>query len=213
MSAPKKSMKMHPQTTSFGEALRAVGQGLQSLAVENFELQVEGDGYLAVGTPRAPSPGAVANRSTQSGMKVTFQNAWHIITESISHYNAADSKSNFLRVLFTLEGIHRLQCEGESKRSEDSGGVPNLNQVSQILRMVGEYIDAKSGRFVSACKQQDSISFDYETAARIRIAKTWRLAELHEYWLQLYNQRQERQDIVERQLGGDSGKSATAQHH
>ena len=205
-------MKVNPQTTSFEEALRAVGQGLQSLAVEDFELQVEGDGYLALGTARAPSPGEVANRSTQRGMKVTFQNAWHIITERISRYNAADSKSNFLRVLFTPEGIHRLQCEGETKRSEDSGGVPNLHQVSQILRMVGEYIDAKSGRFISACKQQDSISFDYETSAHIRITKNWRLAELYEYWLQLSNQRQKRHDIAERELAGERGKSATAQH-
>ena len=206
-------MKMNPQTTtSFEEVLRAVGQGLQSLAVEDFELQVEGDGYLALGTPRAPSPGAVANRSTKPGMKVTFQNAWQIISERISHFNAADSKSNFLRVLFTPEGIHRLQCEGETKRSEDSGGIPNLNQVSQILRMVGEYIDAKSGRFISASKQQDSISFDYETAAHIRITKNWRLAELYEYWLQLSKQRQKRHDVAERELAGERGKSATAQH-
>ena len=206
-------MKINPQTTtSFEEALRAIGQGLQSLAVEDFELQVEGDGYLALGIPRSPSPGAVANQSTKPGMKVTFQNAWQIITERISRHNAANSKSNFLRVLFTPEGIHRLQCEGKSKRSEDSGGVPNLNQVSQILRMVGEYIDAKSGRFISACKQQDSISFDYETAAHIRITKNWRLAELYEYWLQLSKQRQKRHDVAERELAGERGKSATAQH-
>ncbi|HEY3168720.1 MAG TPA: hypothetical protein VGK57_15915, partial [Candidatus Binatia bacterium] len=77
---------MTQQNVSFGEALRAVGQGLESLDVENFELEVEGDGYLALGTPRAPSPGAVANRSTQRSMKVTFQNAWHIIAHRISHH-------------------------------------------------------------------------------------------------------------------------------
>jgi len=208
MSSPKDSPKMIKQNASFGEVLRAVGQGLESLDVENFELQVEGDGYLALGTPRA-----VANRSTQRGMKVTFQNAWHIIADRISHHNAADSKSNILRVLFTPEGIRRLECEGETKRNEDSAGIPNPNKISQILRMIGEYIDAKSGRFISACKQQDSILFDYETAARIRITKNWKLAELHEYWFQVSNQRQERQDIVERELGGDRGKSGTAQPH
>jgi hypothetical protein len=213
MSSPKDSPKMTQQNVSFGEALRAVGQGLESLDVENFELEVEGDGYLALGTPRAPSPGAVANRSTQRGMKVTFQNAWHIIAHRISHHKAVDSKSNILRVLFTPEGIRRLECEGETKRSEDSAGIPNPNKISQILRMVGEYIDAKSGRFISACKQQDSISFDYETAAHIRITKNWKLAELHAYWLQLSNQRQERQNIVERELGGDRAKSGTAQYH
>jgi hypothetical protein len=213
MSSPNDSPKMIAQNASFGEVLRAVGQGLESLDVENFELQVEGDGYLALGTPRAPSPGAVANRSTQRGMKITFQNAWHIIADRISHHNAGDSKSNILRVLFTPEGIRRLEREGETKRSEDSAGIPNPNKISQILRMVGEYIDAKSGRFISACKQQDAILFDYETAARIRITKNWKLAELHDYWLQLSNQRQERQDIVERELGGDRGKSGTAQPH
>jgi hypothetical protein len=113
MSSPKDSPKMTKQNASFGEVLRAVCQGLESLDVENFELPVEGDGYLALGTPRAPSPGAVANRSTQRGMKGTFQNAWHIIADRISHHNAADSKSNILRVLFTPEGIRRLKCEAK----------------------------------------------------------------------------------------------------
>jgi hypothetical protein len=40
MSSPKDSPKMTKQNASFGEVLRAVGQGLESL-VENFEFQGE----------------------------------------------------------------------------------------------------------------------------------------------------------------------------
>ena len=46
---------MNKQNASFGEVLRAVGQGLESLNVENFELQAEGDGYFVLGTPRSRS--------------------------------------------------------------------------------------------------------------------------------------------------------------
>src|SRR5437867_12222567 len=75
MSSPKDSPKMTKQNASFGEVLRAVGQGLESLDVENFELEVEGDGYLALGTPREPSPGALESGSMQPGVKNTRQDA------------------------------------------------------------------------------------------------------------------------------------------
>jgi len=211
MSSPKDSPMMNKQNASFGEVLRAVGQGLESLNVENFELQAEGDGYFVLGTPRSPSPGAVESGSMQPGVKNTLQNAWYSITDRVSHkVKASDAMPNVLRVLFTRDGIRRLQCEGEAKRSEESAGIPNLNKISQILRMVGEYIDAKSGRLISACKSQNWISFDYETVAHFRITKKWKVAELYEYWLEVSDQRQRRHDIVERELAGERRKPKAA---
>ena len=37
---------------STGQELRAVGQGLESLDVEDFDLKAEGDGYFALATRR-----------------------------------------------------------------------------------------------------------------------------------------------------------------
>jgi hypothetical protein len=40
---------------STGQELRAVGQGLESLDVEDFDLKAEGDGYFALATRRLPA--------------------------------------------------------------------------------------------------------------------------------------------------------------
>jgi hypothetical protein len=202
----KKFVEEDMPSASLGQELRAVGQGLESLDVEDFELQAEGEGYFALGLPRtaanAPAP-------TPAGLKQAFQNAWHSFTGQIDKTDTASkTTSPALRVLFTPEGILRLEREGKAKRNEDSAGVPNLNKLAQILRMVGEYVDAKSGRLLKARKRRDRISFEYEAAPNKRITEEWNLVQLYEFWLKASSQRQERYNIVERELREQKSPSA-----
>jgi hypothetical protein len=205
----KKFVEESIASTSLGQALRAVGQGLESLDVEDFDLHAEGEGYFALGMPRtaesAPAP-------TSAGLKQAFQNAWRSFTGQIDKADAATKITSVaLRVLFTPEGILRLEREGKAKRNEDSAGVPNLNKLAQILRMVGEYVEAKSGRLLKARKRRDRISFEYEAASNKRVTEEWNLVQLYEFWLKASDQRQERYNIVERELREQKTPSAGSQ--
>ena len=197
----KKFVEEGISSTSLGQELRAVGQGLESLDVDDFDLHAEGEGYFALGMPRAaanvPSPVATA------GLKQVLQNAWQSFTGHIDKTNSAsETTSGVLRVLFTPEGILRLESEGKAKRNEDSAGVPNLNKLAQILRIIGEYVDAKSGRLLKARKRRDRISFDYETAPNKRVSEEWNLVQLYEFWLKASDQRLERYEVANRELSG-----------
>jgi hypothetical protein len=186
-------------SASLGQELRAVGQGLESLDVDDFDLQAEGEGYFALGMPRAAAN--ATNAPTPAGLKQVFQNAWHSFTGQMDKTDSASkTTSAVLRVLFTPEGIVRLEREGKAKRNEDSVGVPNFSKLAQILRMVGEYVDAKSGRLLKARKRRDRISFDYETPPNKRITEEWNLVQLYEFWLKASNQRQERYEVAKREL-------------
>jgi hypothetical protein len=178
---------MQNDPVSLGQQLRAVGQGLESFEVEDFELQAEGDGYFVLGIPRV---------SNQAGGPSTLNKALH----SLTRRSGADGKSagsKVLRILITPEGIRRLEQEGKAKRREDSAGIPSFTRLAQILRMIGEYIDLQSGRLLKACKQRDSISFEYETLSGDRSEEIWKLATLAEFWIRISNNRLERQVIFE----------------
>jgi hypothetical protein len=213
MNSKANEAQNNETAVSLGQQLRAVGQGLESLDVEDFDLQAEGAGYFALGMAHAQAKTADAASSPQSGLKDKLQNAWYSLTSRVDNADqAAKAPSNVLRILFTPEGILRLECEGISKRSDDSVGIPNLKKLAQILRMVGEYLDTKSGRLLKASKRQDRISFEYETASGQPIKEEWKLSQLYDSWVKVSSQREQRYDMVERELGSEQEIPGSGSH-
>ena len=100
----------------------------------------------------------------------------------------------------------RLEYQGKLKRNTDSAGVPNLNKVSQVLRLVGECIDEKAGRLIAVEKCRDRISFEYDTDSHNHVREEWKLADLYEFWLDVSNRRHARYDIAERALAIEADK-------
>lgn len=193
---------------SLGERLRTIGQGLESLHVEDFELRTEGDGYFALGIPSAAVKNDDADgHISQFGVNRVLLKAWHsLIGRDAPERKFATPGSNVLRILFTAEGMLRLEHQGKLKRNSDSAGVPNLNKVSQVLRLVGECIDEKAGRLIAVEKYRDRISFEYGTASDNHVREEWKLADLYEFWLEVSNRRRARYDIAERALAIEADK-------
>jgi hypothetical protein len=189
-----------------GQRLRAVGQGLESLGVEDFELRVEGEGYFALGIPRVPPKSKDADHPVNKvGVTSVLRKAWH----NLVGRHSADARfstpgSDVLRILFTAEGLLRLEDEGKAKRQADSPGVPNPNKLPQVLRMVGECIDQKAGRFIALEKFRDRIAFEYVIAAPNHVHEVWKLADLYEFWFDISKRRQARYGVAERALAIES---------
>ena len=164
-------------SVSMGQELRTVGQGLESLDVEDFDLRAEGNGYFALAIPRVPRKAAGLGGSVRNAL----QNAWLNMTgRNSSHRKLTDGAPGVLRVLFTPEGLLRLEHAGKAKRRPDSVGVPNLKKLAQVLRMVGERLDAKSGRLLKVSKRCDRIAFQYAIDSKNHRTEEWKLTELYE---------------------------------
>jgi hypothetical protein len=194
-------------SVSMGQDLRAVGQGLESLDVQDFDLQAEGVGYLALGMVR-PNARDTAKRSEQAGLTGTLKSAWHNLTRRVDDNDTSKAMPQVLRILFTPEGILRLEREGKAKRSEESAGIPNVGKLAQVLRMLGKYLDERSGRLLQARKREDWISFEYETASNGLIREKWKLSQLYELWLKASNLREERYETLAHQLDSKLGTSS-----
>lgn len=187
---------------SIAQELRTVGQGLETLAVEDFDLQSEGNGYFALGIPQPQVQGAEATPFGKAGALV--QGMWRTLTsQNVADRRLFDLGPDVLRILFTPEGLLKLDAAGIAKRNPHAPGIPDQKTIGQILRIVGECLEAKSGRLLSIRKRRQLISFEYATRADEHAIEEWKIAELYELWLDASKRRQERATIVERKLQGE----------
>ena len=132
---------------SLGERLRTIGQGLESLHVEDFELRTEGDGYLALGIPSAAvKNGDADGHISQFGVNRVLLKAWHsLIGRDAPERKFATPGSNVLRILFTAEGMLRLEHQGKLKRNSDSAG-GSQSQQSFAGASFGRRMHRRKGR-------------------------------------------------------------------
>jgi len=176
---------------SRGQELRAVGQGLESLDVEDFDLTADVEGYFALATRRVPA------RTTKAAVRKVVRIAWHKFS---GHNREIDAGPDVLRVVFTPDGIFRLEHTGRQRRKPQLGGLPDLTGLAQILRIVGERLDELSGRLIKVSKRGDKITIEYSSAANRLRTEEWKLSELAELWLNFCQRRRERSDAIEREL-------------
>jgi hypothetical protein len=205
MTLHGRELRLNSTTSmTIAQELRAVGQGLESLEVEDFDLQGEGNGYFALGIPRTLIRSPDMIRFDKTFALNWVRNVWRsFIGDSSPERKLADPGPDVLRILFTPEGLLRLDAAGIAKRNPHVPGSPDSNKLGQILRIVGECLDAKSGRLLKIRKQRQLVSFEYATRADEHAIEEWKVSELCEIWLDASNQRQTRANAVDRKPQGE----------
>ena len=175
--------KSQRRILSMGQTLRTVGQGLESLDVEDFDLREEDEGYFALAVPQAQDESPATRYATAMvGSPVLF--AWWSLTQrSSADRELSEAAPDVLRVLFTAEELVRLDAAGIARRSASSSGKPELTKIAQVLRMIGERLDAKAGRLLKIRKRGDWISFEYAKDDDEQVTEEWQLSEIHGLWL------------------------------
>jgi hypothetical protein len=174
-----------------GRELRAVGQGLESLDVEDFDLTADGEEYFVLATRRVPT------QTSKAALTKVIRIAW----QKFSGQNRQiDTAPGVLRVVFTPQGILRLERMGRQRRRPQSGGIPDLTRLAQILRIVGDRLHELSGRLVKLTKRGEKITIEYSSAANRRRTEEWKLFELYDLWLDLCRRRHERSNAIEREF-------------
>jgi|SRR5688500_844960 hypothetical protein len=200
MNFSTSDLRLNSRTSmSMGQELRTIGQGLESLDVEDFDLQGEGHDYFALGIRRGQAASAKAAQSGATGLRNTLLASWQNLTgQASSTRKLLEPGPGVLRILFTTEGILKLAAAGITRRSPSSVGVPDFTKLAQALRMVGERVDAEAARLLTVSKRGDRIAFAYAIAAGHR-TEEWRLSQLYGRWLGTYQYR--RSDITRSQAG------------
>lgn len=128
------------QALSYAQSLRAIGQALEALHLNSFELHKNGSAYvLRVGVASARKlevfAGKVSGRLRQGDLG--------------------------LEISMTSSDVERLDADGRSRRGSGSGR-PTAN-LSLSLRVVGDFLDEKRAVTFSISWSPQLVMVQYET--------------------------------------------------
>lgn len=168
--------------------LRAIGQGLEALSIEAFDLKVANDTFLIRGAAMQKEP---ANAAKLSSFKKAFLEICHISKKpatSETPAGKAPASSRSLHLQFTQNDIDKLERDGQALRS-DWNASPLAHSLPQLLRTVGWYVDHKKGRLHKLSKNGDSLTVSYLGAISIAKIETFTLLQLYDMWVHLYKRR------------------------
>lgn len=135
---------------NYGQALRAIGQALESWHLEDFDLEGQGDDFIVRGVKRDAPRGLNLSKA--------FRRLFA---------RKSPGPANYVVLHYTPDEIDRLEQEGQARRT-GSSETPDLSSLSQILRSLGTYVDGKGGRLLEIHKKQispvlQSVTLKYQT--------------------------------------------------
>ena len=130
---------------SFSQSLRVIGQELESLGVDAFELDKLADEYVVQMDGNGPA-GKVSNNAPPK--------------RTAKKFHGGDSPiPNPLR--FSTEQIIRSDIERAVRRAEASG-MPNSGNLSLILRVLGNFLDERGADNFTICCSSDGVNVNYD---------------------------------------------------
>jgi hypothetical protein len=169
---------------NFSQLLRPVGQMLEPLQIESFSLKVEERG-VAVYAEKHETPHAPAS-------DVSLRVSWQIFRRKKTEPpQEPQPSSGTLEIHYTHDDIARMDSEGQSKRTGESGS-PEAHTLSQILRAVGAFVDQKQGRLLGVSKDGQDLIVEYESALKHDLTEKFTVASLYDFWVKMYLRRRQR---------------------
>jgi len=160
------------------QALRSIGQALELLRAEDFDLEIEGEAFLVrCNVPRPKE--LIAGQAEQAGL---LQHIWGVLpVETRLELNmtlTGQFKVDDIDLHYTLKDVDRLDEEGKAKR----GGTeePSAPTLSHFLRIVGAYVKQKPARLQRISRKDDSITIQYETPSGEKNEEVLSMADLYE---------------------------------
>jgi hypothetical protein len=181
-------------TIPYDQTLRAIGQALEPLEIQDFDLEINASDYVVRGQTKTQESTKEAIK--KRGLKNALKDAWdRFEAKSLGQEMPHQLSSPFLvlELHFGPEDIDRLERQGKAARSSDTKGATNPYRLSQLLRAVGAYVSRKSMRLLKVSKRKDWVAIEYETVHGRNGIENFRTMDLYDYWVHLFKQRKNQQ--------------------
>ena len=176
----------------YTQPLRAIGQALEILKIENFEMELSGADFFVRGNvPLAHCKQLIDQCSAEQ-----LRTIWGSLPrqgDTLGNQPGLTDRSNLSRIelCYTTEDVERLDEEGRARRGKsESGG--DAWSLSQILRSIGSYLHQKRARLCKIIRESDSLVVEYETSVGSKMKEILASNDLYNLWVRMYLQRAER---------------------
>lgn len=173
-----KTDEVDQKSSRYEVTLRAIGQALEVLGVESFELVLEGENFVVYGGPESAPAGekAPARRLRLFRRK---------------------QKQNKPRRGFYISGmrfresdISRLDRQGRDIRIS-AERCPDTNSLSHGLRMIGAHIDTTGVRLLGVVREKGLFTVWHKSRSSGKLKQIFTHANLYDLWVHLYKKRTE----------------------
>jgi hypothetical protein len=162
----------------YGQSLRSIGQALELLTVDDFDLEIEGEAFLV----RCSVPRPKETITGQPDQASLLQHIWGVLPADtrleLNMTLTGRFTDNDIDLRYTLKDVDRLDEEGKAKRGDPvETRAPTL---SQFLRTVGAYVNQKPARLLRISRKDDSITIQYQTPSGQKSEEVLSVADLYE---------------------------------
>jgi len=179
-------------TIGYAQPFRAIGQALETLNLQIFELEPTGEDFLIRGHLSKPVIDGTANFLSPANLNTVWGNLVPLSSENRPEQTEPTVPLlSPIELQYTNKDIDRLEQEGRANRTNPNR-IPEYSSLSQILRCVGAYLVQKRARLIKLWRDSDSVSLEYQTSLGNMLKDTLVVGELYDLWVRMYMQRAER---------------------
>jgi hypothetical protein len=158
--------------TCYGEDFRSIGQALEAKNVRSFELKRLGDWYILQGVPSEDR----SLRSKLHKFKMRFR-------------SGSDAES----LILALSELEELSRKGKARRFRP-GRTPDFRKLSNALRTIGLYLEAKQAKLIELQVRPLTITLSYKDSDGQQQMEDRTIRSFHSLFLDLCEKRDEAKD-------------------
>jgi hypothetical protein len=177
------------EVTGYAQVLRAIGQALETLKLQSFEIEPAGEEFTVRGTI-APGGDAIGDGQVNRSQ---LRSIWG---ELPNHSRMGDGPARIdssvtttaVELRYTIKDVERLDYEGQMRRT-DPNRIVEAGSLSQILRCIGAYLNQKRARLLKIAREGEAVLLEYETSLGSQLKESFALSDLYDMWVRMYLQR------------------------
>ncbi len=179
------------QSSDYACDLRAIGQDLENLRLNRFNLECCGNVYLV--WPRAdtvdsqPLTTLLANRR----LRKLWTDRIQLRFQGQEEYVTVSPLRRIKRYRYTSREIERIDQAGRQRRDLGSAGADG-HSLSQLLRTVGTLVKQRSQTLLGISWQELAVSVVFENERGQREIEVFRPDHLYDLWVRMYLRRNNR---------------------
>jgi hypothetical protein len=176
----------------YARHLRAIGQDLEALHLNQFNLEFAGDAYLVWVQPRHEAESA---KPLLRISKKRLEQLWRNRTpfRPIGHEEpyAISPSATGKRLRYSVQELDRIEREQRARRRPESS-IADGHCLSQLLRTLGDLVGRRSERLLGIAWHELSIGVVFETPQGRKEMEIFRPDNLYDLWVKMYLKRDNR---------------------
>ena len=176
------------EVAGYAQILRAIGQALETLKLQSFEVEPVG-GEFSVRGNIAPGDDAIGDGQVNRNQLRAIWGELPKAKRAADEPARMDGASTItVELRYTIRDIERLDYEGQLRRM-DPNRVADTGSLSQILRGIGAYLNQKRARLLKIAHEGEAVLLEYETSLGSQMKESFALSDLYDMWVRMYLQR------------------------